>query len=141
MDKEVVAAKIETLRRCVRRIREKTPPSAAALQENYDLQDIICLNLERAVQTSVDLAAHVIADSDLPAPGSMGESFEQLRQLGLISGELATRMKKAVGFRNVAVHAYQAVNWAMVFEIITTRLADFSDFARAVARAADLDRS
>lgn len=138
MDKEVISAKLETLRRCIQRIKDKTPASAAVLVNDYDLQDIICINLERAVQTCVDLASHIIAESDLAAASSMAESFEQLRRLNLISDELATRMKKAVGFRNVAVHAYQEINWKMVYTIITTRLTDFSGFAKAVARAAEL---
>lgn len=138
MDKEVISAKLETLRLCVQRIKAKTPASAAILLEDHDLQDIICINLERAVQTCVDLATHIIAESDLPAPASMAESFEQLLRLGVISDELAGRMKKAVGFRNVALHAYREINWAMVYAIITTRLSDFTDFARALARAARL---
>ena len=48
MDKEVVSAKIESLRRCVQRIKEKTPASAELLELDLDLQDIVCLNLERA---------------------------------------------------------------------------------------------
>ena len=46
MDKDVVGAKLETLRRCVQRIKDKTPDSAKFLADDYDLQDIICLNLE-----------------------------------------------------------------------------------------------
>ncbi len=138
MDREVISAKLEALRRCVQRIKDKTPASAAVLLEDYDLQDIICINLERSVQTCVDLASHIIAESDLPAPGSMSEAFERLRQLKLIPDELAARLTKAVGFRNVAVHAYREMDWEIVYGIITTRLADFVDFARAVARAAEL---
>ena len=138
MDKDVAGAKLESLRRCVRRLREKTPATAETLSNDYDLQDIISVNLERAVQVCVDLAAHVIADAELPAPTAMSESFEQLCRLGLISAELATRMKRAVGFRNIAVHAYQQINWLMVYSIITTRLEDFRVFADAVARAAGL---
>ena len=111
MNKEVISAKLESLRRCVQRIKDKTPSSADVLAGDNDLQDIISFNLERAVQICVDLASHIIAQSDVPAPGSMGESFEQLRKLNLISDALAARMKKAVGFRNVVVHAYQEINW------------------------------
>ena len=138
MDKEVVSAKLESLRKCVQRIREKTPSSAAALVEDVDLQDIICVNLERAVQLCIDLASHIIAETEMPAPGSMAESFEQLRMLDLISRDLAVRMKKAVGFRNIAVRAYQEINWKIVYSTVTTRRADFVDFAKAVSKAADL---
>jgi uncharacterized protein YutE (UPF0331/DUF86 family) len=138
MDREVIAAKIEILRRCVERIKEKTPTSADILLHDHDLQDIICINLERAVQTCVDLAAHIIAESDMPAAVSMSETFEQLAMNGVISIELASRMRKAVGFRNIAVHAYQAIDWGIVYSIVTTRLTDFVDFARAVARTSEL---
>jgi uncharacterized protein YutE (UPF0331/DUF86 family) len=138
MDKEVLSAKLESLRRCVQRIRDKTPPSAAVLLKDHDLQDIICLNIERSVQICVDLASHIIAESDLTAPTTMRQSFDQLHRLGLISEELAVRIKKAIGFRNIAVHAYQEINWEIVYAIITSRLEDFVEFARAVSNAADL---
>jgi uncharacterized protein YutE (UPF0331/DUF86 family) len=138
MEKEVIGSKLESLRRCLARIEAKTPPTAEVLFEDADLQDIICVNLERAVQICVDMASHIIAESDLPAAGSMGESFEQLGKLDLIPAELAVRMKKAVGFRNIAVHSYQEINWTIVHSIVTTRLSDFVDFARAVSRAVGL---
>jgi hypothetical protein len=49
MDRDLVAAKLESLRRCVERIAEKTPPASQELEQNADLQDIIALNLQRAV--------------------------------------------------------------------------------------------
>ncbi len=138
MDKEVISAKLESLRRCIERIKQKTPATAAALLEDNDLQDIISVNLERAVQICVDIASHIIAESDTQAPGTMGESFEQLRRLDLISDDLSVRMKKAVGFRNIAVHAYQEINWKMVYSIITIQLSDFVEFAKAVSKHARL---
>jgi uncharacterized protein YutE (UPF0331/DUF86 family) len=41
-------------------------------------------------------------------------------------------MKKAVGFRSIAVHAYDSIDWNIVFAIATRRLRDFEGFARAV---------
>jgi uncharacterized protein YutE (UPF0331/DUF86 family) len=138
MDKEVISAKLESLRRCIERIKAKTPSTAAALLQDNDLQDIISVNLERAVQLCVDIASHIIAESEMPVPGTMGESFEQLRRLDLISNDLATHMKKAVGFRNIAVHTYQEINWEMVYSIITKQLSDFVQFAIAVSKHASL---
>jgi uncharacterized protein YutE (UPF0331/DUF86 family) len=63
----------------------------------------------------------------------MGESFDALLSMAIIDTDLASRLRKAVGFRNIAVHAYQAIDWAILFSIITTRLDDFSDFAACVA--------
>ena len=46
--------------------------------------------------------------------------------------DLALRMKKAVGFRNLAVHNYEAINWAIVYAIARNHTADFQEFSRAV---------
>ncbi len=80
MDKEIISAKLESLRRCIKRIKDKTPANAAVLLEDNDIQDIISVNLERAVQLCVDIASHIIAESEMPAPATMAESFEQLRK-------------------------------------------------------------
>lgn len=102
MDRQVVEQKLESLRRFLLRVKEKCPLDAASLERDVDAQDIITLNLTRAVQVFVDLAAHLIASRDVPAPSTMGQSFEALASLGLISPLLAIRMKKAVGFRSIA---------------------------------------
>lgn len=70
MDRQVIDQKLESLRRCLQRIQEKFPADAAELQSNFDLQDIIALNLNlsRAVQLTVDIGSHIISTMNMPAP-------------------------------------------------------------------------
>lgn len=63
MDKLVLAQKLESLRRCVTRIEQKLPDSARLLIDDADLQDVIVLNLTRAVQLCTDIATHIISES------------------------------------------------------------------------------
>jgi len=135
MDRDVVAEKLESLRRCLDRIEEKRPDALKALQTNIDLQDIITLNLTRAVQLCVDIGANLLAGADSAPPATMGETFEKLAELGIIDNELKTIMKKAVGFRNVAVHGYDKIDFAIVFSIIHHHLPDFKHYAQAVVAA------
>ena len=62
----------------------------------------------------------------------MGETFDVLAGLGIMTPELAIRMKNAVGFRNIAVHNYEAINWQIVHAIATRHLDDFKDFAQSI---------
>ncbi len=135
MDRDVIEQKIESLRRCVARVRQKCPATADALANDVDAQDILTLNLTRAVQLCVDIGAHLIAARDNPAPDTMGQTFDVLAALGSISPELATRMKKAVGFRNIAVHNYEAIDWQIAHAIATRHMEDFTAFAGAIADA------
>ena len=135
MDRDVTDRKLDALRRCLARLREKRPLTPEALLANPDLQDILALNLERAVQLSVDLAAMRIADLSVPAPETMGAVFEVLRERGVLSAGTADRMRKAVGFRNIAVHDYQRIDWQIVFNLVHRRLEDFEAFARELCAA------
>lgn len=132
MDKDVVLNKLESLRRCLQRIEDKAPVSPDLLVEDYDLQDIIVLNLERSVQMCVDIGLHIVSDLEVPVPETMASTFEILEQANCLDSAVAERMIKAVGFRNTAVHAYQAIDWLIVYRIITEHLDDFREYARQI---------
>jgi uncharacterized protein YutE (UPF0331/DUF86 family) len=137
MDREVVEQKLESLRRCLQRIETKCPEDADTLAADFDLQDIVSLSLSRAVQLSVDIGAHIISGLNVPPPDTMGHTFDILAQSGLLTAELAHSLKKAVGFRNIAVHNYDAINWYIVHSIARNHLADFTVYAKVVAMNLD----
>lgn len=132
MDRLIVGRKLDSLRRCLARIEAKRPSNVETLGNDIDLQDVLVLNLSRAVQICVDLASHLLSDLELPPPNTMGEAFDRLAQAGIIDAGLALQMKKAVGFRNIAVHAYDAINWQIVFAIVTQGMRDLNRFAQVV---------
>ncbi|HYW04455.1 MAG TPA: DUF86 domain-containing protein [Gammaproteobacteria bacterium] len=137
MDRLILEEKLEALRHCVVRVEQRRTHSADELRSDPDRQDILTLNLTRAVQLCVDMATHIIAESEEPAPQTMGEAFDALAHLGVIAPSLAARMKSAVGFRNIAVHNYQTIDWDIVFAITHEGLGVFQEFAAAVDRIVD----
>jgi uncharacterized protein YutE (UPF0331/DUF86 family) len=139
MDTDVVLAKLDSLQRCVSRVEEKTPSSVEVLKNDYDIQDIISLNLGRAVQISVDIAAHILATKDTGTPATMGETFTALSEVDVISTELAERLRKAVGFRNISVHEYKKIDWEIVFSICTKHMKDFREYATGVLAYYNID--
>ncbi len=133
MAEVVLRDKLESLRRAMARIESHRAPSAEVLRGDIDRQDILSLNLTRALQLCVDMAVHLLADRGQPAPRSMGEAFSALAEAGIIEPALAERMRAAVGFRNIAVHSYRSIDWEIVQRICADGLDDFKAFARAVA--------
>jgi len=132
VDRLIIERKLDSLWRCLERVRSRTPASASDLLNDLDLQDVLVLNLSRAVQICVDLAVHILSNRKQPPPETMGKAFDLLAQEGLLETELAQRLKKSVGFRNLAVHNYEAIDWAIVHAIATRHLVDFEAFAKAV---------
>ena len=71
---------------------------------------------------------HLVSREKLGIPQSSREAFEILRDAGLISEELTMSLKGMVGFRNIAVHNYQAIKLEVVVMIIEERLSDLDEF-------------
>jgi len=137
VDRALIERKLELLRGHVARVRSRRPAQAQQLAADVDLQDIIVLNLSRAVQACVDIGAHLLVDTPQSPPSTMGDTFTRLAETGLIDADLAQRLRRAVGFRNLAVHAYDAIDWAQVHILAGEPLRDFEDFARSIAQAID----
>jgi len=133
MDKLIVANKIESLRRCLKRVEERCPQNLEALMKDIDAQDVVTLNLSRAVQLCVDIALHILTSSNQPVPQTMADAFNSLAEEEVISAGLAEKMRKSVGFRNIAIHQYEKINWAIVYAIATRKMSDFKAFANAIS--------
>jgi len=132
----LVGEKLESIRRCLERIQTRCPDRPEQLAEDIDAQDIVSVNLTRAVQLAVDIASHRIAATGQRPPATMGESFDRLAEAGVIETDLARRMKSAVGFRNLSVHSYRKIDWHIVHAIAQRAPTDFREFARAITAAA-----
>ena len=135
VSKEVRSQKLDSIARCLQRIETHMPASAKDLAQDVDCQDILILNLERLIQTSVDCASVLIADRNwVPMPDSMALAFAVLATKKVIPDALADRLAKAVGFRNLCVHEYDKINWEIVYAIVTRHLDEFRQFAGTIDR-------
>lgn len=128
VDKDVVYEKVKQIQNCLRRINERTHGDPETLRD-IDTQDIFVLNLQRAVQSCIDLAAHVIADEGLGLPSELKENFVLLERAQVIDQPLSERLQKMVGFRNIAVHDYAAINVEVLKAVLVNKhLKDLEDF-------------
>lgn len=134
IDKKVIGEKLISLNRCLERIKLHTPTSVETLQNDFDAQDIISLNIQRAVQISVDIAAHILAEQLHEQTPTMAETFLALSRHGLLDSQLASRLAKAVGFRNIAVHEYNTLDMNILYSIITKEIGCFYEFSDTVLR-------
>ena len=92
LDQDLIARKIESLRRCVERLEHVCPASSRELESSLDIQDILSINLERAIQLCVDIANHIIASQNGAPSATMGESFQRLTKTGVIDATSIVRI-------------------------------------------------
>jgi uncharacterized protein YutE (UPF0331/DUF86 family) len=132
----VVRSKAQAIRDHVRRIREVDPGSLAGLVADLLRQESVLLNVQRACQSAIDLASHLVEMRGLGAPDDSRDAFARLGRAGLLAPDLVSRLRGMVGFRNVAVHRYHELDLAVLRGILDHRLADLLAFADEAMRIA-----
>ena len=134
MADDVLLNKAAAIERAVRRVREEYAGDDRNLLHDQTRQDAIVLNLQRACENSIDAAMHLVRVRRLGVPQETREAFVLLEQAHLVDAHLADRLKKMVGFRNVAIHDYQTLNLEIVRRIVVNHLDDFLAFAHVLLR-------
>ncbi|MGL5356987.1 MAG: type VII toxin-antitoxin system HepT family RNase toxin [Cetobacterium sp.] len=128
---DVIINKIETIKRCIKRIEEEYSNDFTNL-ENYTKQDSIILNLQRMCEATLDLGMHYIKIKKLEIPQTSKETFLILEKNKVIDKNLSINLQGMVGFRNIAVHDYQSLNIEILQKIIENHLMDSLKIAQKI---------
>lgn len=132
VDKPLISKKLQRIESYIKQIRDKKDPGIELFLKNRDLQSIILFNLIQAIQTCIDIGAHIISDSGWAAPATQAEIFEMLAENKVIQASLAGKMIQMTGFRNRIVHEYEKTDFKIVHKIWKKHLADINKFCKAV---------
>jgi len=100
-------------------------PSLHHLAERY---------LHLACESVLDISHHVIADQGYRQPGSYKDAIDVLLQEGLLDADLAGRLKRWMGLRNLLVHLYLEIDHGRIYDAIAEDLVDLQAFASLMAR-------
>ena len=129
---DVLTNKAAIIERCVVRIQEDFDEDFGT---DFTKQDAVILNLQRACQACIDMAAHMVKTQKLGVPQTSRELFSLLAKHQLISASLSERLQGMVSFRNIAIHDYTSLNLDVVVSIIEHHLMDFTDFSATLLKA------
>ncbi len=133
---ELLLSKQQSIERCLKRARSVwEKPSKLSFKEDYDKQDIVILNLQRACEQVLDMANHTIRAKKLGWPKDSAGSFTLLRQADIIDSELEKKLIGMVGFRNIVVHQYCEIDYQQVERVITKQSDDLIEFAGILVAA------
>lgn len=129
-DAELVSKKLALIETYVRELRELANP--AALASDVRERRFVEHTLQIAIQAMLDVASHIVSDERLGEPETNRELFERLSTAHWISESQRNVLVAMVGFRNILVHGYAAVDPAIVRDLVENHLGDLTDFVSAV---------
>ncbi|GEK30476.1 hypothetical protein KZO01_07850 [Kurthia zopfii] len=128
---DVILNKTTTIERCINRIQEVYAGNPENLKD-FTKQDSIILNIQRACEASIDLAMHIVSERKLGVPKASRDGFRLLQEADLLDATLAKTLMNMVGFRNIAVHDYQALELDILEAILEKHIGDFKLFTKVV---------
>jgi uncharacterized protein YutE (UPF0331/DUF86 family) len=136
VDEVVLAAKLTAIRDAVARIRDVLPASIDGFRADRTVREIVTLNLFVALQESIAIATHWLADEGRVVPQRYGDVFSLLADQGVLEPPLAARLTAAAGLRNLIAHRYGVLDADRIFAIASHDLDDLLAFCRQIAQRA-----
>jgi uncharacterized protein YutE (UPF0331/DUF86 family) len=94
--------------------------------------------LELLVIYASDILLNYFSQIKEDIPTTLRTTFLRAGELKILPQDLAQRLSKAAGMRNVLVHAYSEVDLRIVYESIGSALKDFSQFVGIVSQKMNL---
>jgi len=132
LDRDLLAERLLVVERHLQRVADRLPRSAADLLPSSDASDAVVLHLWQATQIVIDLATAACVKWSLGTPATYADAFSRLENAGIVEPQLARRLKRAAGFRNLIAHAYEQLDMARVHAAATDGPADLRALMAAI---------
>jgi uncharacterized protein YutE (UPF0331/DUF86 family) len=129
-DADLVRKKLAFIETCVADLRRLAEP--ARIEQDIREERFVEHTLQVAIQAALDVASHIVSDDRLGEPENNRALFELLVRAGWVPERLGPVLSDMVGFRNILVHGYQAVDPAAVRDVVEHHLDDLLAYAAAV---------
>lgn len=130
---------IDLLRRKLSRLNmylEKLKPVSERSLEEYKTDTYLKYSAERLIQLVVECASdvnnHVVVEKRNRPPEDYSSSFIKAAEAGLISMDLAERIKYSGGMKNILVHEYMDVDDEKVYKTIPVAIKDYKEYIKQV---------
>jgi uncharacterized protein YutE (UPF0331/DUF86 family) len=129
----LVLLKLQRLKEQIALVRARRPATADVLATDLVLRDAMALALMVALQETIDIAYHIVADEGWGVPDSHRAAFDLLAAQKVLEVDLANRLSAAASMRNRIAHGYASIEHARLWQELPEGLATLERFVAAVA--------
>ena len=132
VDRDKVRHHVQYVRGNLRLLGEIRASGRESFLANATFQAATIRYLQTAVEALIDIANHIIARQGLGLPRSYGEAVRILVENDILPRDKEQTFLDMVRFRNRAVHLYDDLDPAEVFDIVERHLEDFEAYLAPV---------
>lgn len=133
VDPEVVARRLLSLNETLIHLGRPEAGDVDRLRSDAMLRAAVERWLQLCIEACIDIAYHVVADRGWTPPDTARGAFLSLAAHDIISNDLADRLGRSAGMRNVLVHDYVDVDLDRLARTVREDLDDLRAFGAVVA--------
>jgi uncharacterized protein YutE (UPF0331/DUF86 family) len=134
IDEERVLAKLDQLRAYLAELRAILPADFERYRRSETRRGCERL-LQISVEAAIDACGLLVAGLRLGLPGEEDDLFGKLAAAGVVSEDMAARLRRMKGLRNILVHEYARVDDRIVYDTLRAGLPDLDELVNEVSRA------
>lgn len=91
--------------------------------------------LQLCIECVIDVCKLLVAGLRMGLPSDETDLFVKIHTNGLISSDMAGKLREMRAFQNILVHEYGIVDDHTVYDALTARIADFQSFKTEILEA------
>ena len=76
----------------------------------------------------IDIATHIVLDSNMGNPETLGEAFSILYKENYLSKDETKTYRNMVGLRNILSHEYVSIDKKIIYDIMKNNLIDIKKY-------------
>jgi len=117
-----ISDKISEIEKFLEELESSLPTNFEEYKRDYKIRAISERYFEKIIEAIIDLSFMIVKEKNLKQPEHEKQVFDILKNEGIISEILATRLKDSKGMRNIIAHEYGKIDDELVFGFITKEI-------------------
>jgi len=134
IEKTLITTKLSKLNQYLRFLKELQKSTIEEFTGDFKISGAAERYLQVAIECIIDIGNEIISSLQLKRPERYRDIPYILSEAKIIPKTFAETIASMIGFRNLLVHDYSSINLNLVYEFLQTKLSDFEDFMKYIAK-------
>lgn len=132
IDADLVRRKLSRLNMYLEKLKPISQKNLEEYKSDFYLKSSAERFIQLIVECATDINNHVVVEIGNRPPEDYRVSFVRASEAGLISGDLADKLKGSAGMRNILVHEYMDIDDEKVYNVIPLAIKDYKEYLKQV---------
>lgn len=134
IEKTLIMNKLSKLRQYQKYLKELRATPMENFVRDFKTSAAAERYLQVAIECIIDMGNEIISSLQLQRPERYRDIPYILAEERIFPKAFAETIASMIGLRNLLVHDYASINLDLVYEFLQTRLADFENFTKHIAK-------